>query len=289
MKLLVVGASGLVGAELVRRARARGVDVVGAARSLSGEATLAIDLADRGSIARGLAETSPTHVVVGSAWPYVDGCEMDPERSHRDNVETVTNLVAEAGGGARIVFYSTDHVFDGAKAAPYVESDAVNPMSVYARHKREVEEILLARGSALVARTAWVFGEELRKKNFVYRVLDAAAKGELLRVPVGQAGCPTWTGWLTEATLTLLERGLEGIVHLTGHEPFTKGEWARAIAEELGLGPLRVEEMGWKESGQVAPRPDRVVLASERHELVQPEVRGLLRALRPKLAPPDPR
>ncbi len=111
MRLLVVGASGLVGGAITRAARTRGDDVVGAARSPSGEATLALDLADDGAVARSLASLAPEAVVIASAWPYVDGCESDPARSARENVGTVDNVIESADASTRIVFFSTDHVF----------------------------------------------------------------------------------------------------------------------------------------------------------------------------------
>jgi dTDP-4-dehydrorhamnose reductase len=276
--MLVIGASGLVGGELVRRAKAQERKCIGAARTALGEATRAVDLLDPASLDALLANVSPDVVAVCSAWPYVDGCEADPERSLRENVTTVRNLVdALHGSTTKVLFYSTDHVFDGTKPH-YVESDAVNPPSVYAKHKRMVEELLLTRGHALVVRTAWVFGQELRKKNFVYRVVAAAQDGDTMKLPAGQAGSPTWTGWLAESTLTLLDRGLEDIVHLAGNEPLAKAEWAMLIARELKLPPLHVVEVPWEDAGQVAPRPERVVLGSERHELVHPELRAILHA-----------
>ncbi|MEO6419673.1 MAG: SDR family oxidoreductase, partial [Polyangiaceae bacterium] len=273
-----IGASGLVGGELVRRARAQERKCIGAARTVQGEATRTVDLLDRPSIDALLAKTSPDVVAVCSAWPYVDGCEADPERSLRENVTTVQNLVdALAGSTTKVLFFSTDHVFDG-KLPRYVESDFVNPPSVYAKHKRQVEELLLTRGNALVVRTAWVFGQELRKKNFVYRAVAAAQHGDTMKLPAGQAGSPTWTGWLADSTLTLLDRGLEDIVHLAGNEPLAKAEWAMLITHALKLPPLAVVEVPWEEAGQLAPRPHRVVLASERHELVHPELRAILHA-----------
>jgi dTDP-4-dehydrorhamnose reductase len=278
-KWLVVGASGLVGGELTRRLASSGREVTGTARGIVREATRVLDLGDRAEIERTLHHVRPDVIVIASAWPHVDGCEADPERSHRENVETVQNLVAAlAESKAKIVFYSTDHVFDGSKGAEYVESDAVNPPSVYARHKCAVEEILLARGRSLVLRTAWVFGQETRRKNFVYRVISAARAGETLRVPIGQAGRPTWSGWLTDATMAFVEDDLVGIVHATGGKTFTKAEWARAIAEALGLPALHVEEVDWKAAGQVAPRPVSVELRSERHARVHPDPLDVLRA-----------
>lgn len=280
---LVAGASGLVGGEMVRALRASGRYVRGAARSILGEATVAVDLADRDGVARLVATEAPSVVVIASAWPYVDGCELDPARSHHHNVETVENVVRALGDtNVRIVFYSTDHVFDGRKPGAYVEDDDVTPLSVYAKHKREVEEVLLARGRSLIVRTAWVFGEELRQKNFVYRVAGVARAGETLKVPSGQSGCPTWAGWLAETTRSLVESSVEGVVHATGTEEFTKAEWATVIAKTLGLPKLDVVEMTPAEAGQVAPRPDRVVLESTRHGFRHPDVRSVLTKLGPR-------
>lgn len=269
---LVFGASGLVGGELVRHLREERRPVEGAARHRLGDATHVVDLERSADVERAIDALEPDVVVVASAWPYVDGCEREPERSRLSNVDTMTH-VAKAldhlGSAATIVFYSTDHVFDGNKPAPYVESDPVAPLSVYAKHKREVETMLLARGRALIVRTAWVFGAEVRGKNFVYRVISAARAGETLKLPEAQAGCPTSARWLANATREWVDQGLEGVVHATGTECLTKAEWARTIASALRLS-LAVEEVAWAEAGQVAPRPERVALASERHALVHP-------------------
>jgi dTDP-4-dehydrorhamnose reductase len=275
MRLLVVGASGLVGGAVVRAARARGDEVVGVARAVSGDATFALDLCDGEAVARSFASLVPDVVVIASAWPYVDGCEADPVQSARENVDTVDHVVAAADPASRIVFFSTDHVFDGARPS-YVESDVPHPLSVYARHKLEGEAKLVARGRSLVVRTAWVFGPESRRKNFVYQVARAAKAGETLRVPIRQAGCPTFSEWLADETLASLSEGVEGVLHLTGNLPFTKAEWAHAITESLGLPAIRVDEVSPAEAGQVAPRPERVVLASERRTLTPPDPREVL-------------
>jgi dTDP-4-dehydrorhamnose reductase len=285
-RLLVVGASGLVGGELARRARAAGFDVCGVARSVRGEATRCLDLADRAALERVLDDVRPSIVAICSAYAHVDGCERDPTRSHRENVETVQNLVAATRNtDVGLIFYSSDHVFDGARET-YVESDAVAPMSVYARHKRAVEELLLERGHSLVVRTAWVFGTDLRRKNFVYRVIDAAQGGAQLRLPVGQAGCPTFSGWLADATVALLWDAVEGVAHLSGGELLTKAEWMRLVVHTLGLPACEPIEVPWDAAGQVAPRPEKVRLRSERHSLVHPDLRSTLLQLRESLVTP---
>jgi dTDP-4-dehydrorhamnose reductase len=275
-RVLVVGASGLVGTHLVHAARARGDTVTGAARTVTGEATLRVDLEDRATLDAALDAVQPTLVALCSAWPYVDGCEKDPARSHRENVETVANAIAAtAGSRAALLWFSTDHVFDGSLPR-HGESDPVRPLSVYARHKREAEALLEARGNALIARTSYVWGAERARKNFVYRVIDAARAGKALEVPRDQAGCPTWAGWLAPSALELLRLGQRGVLHLTGSELLTKASWARKIASALGFRDFEAREVEWAQAGQVAPRPASVALKSERHALVQPPLDELL-------------
>lgn len=272
-RLLVVGASGLVGSEVMRDASRWSTQ--GVARHVSGLATEVMDLLDLKSIERVVAQFNPDAVVVASAWPWVDGCEQDPARSERENVQTVKNLLQVLGSSARVVFFSTEHVFDGLLPA-YDEAAPTHPLSVYAKHKRAVEELLLARGRSLVARTSYVFGAEARRKNFMYRVIDASAQRTPLKVPTAQAGMPTWSRWLATAALELLGRGFEGLAHLTGPDVLTKAQWARLLAEGLALPNVEIVEVPWQESGQIAPRPERVRLLSTRHELHHPPLLELL-------------
>ncbi len=276
MRALVIGASGLVGHEVMRAASARGWVTLGVARKVDGLASRAMDLLDPASVAPIVEEFAPQLVVIASAWPWVDGCERDPDRSFRENVGTVQTLLAALPPTTRVLFFSTEHVFDGLAAA-YDELAPTHPLSVYARHKREVETLLLGRGSALVARTSYVFGVEARRKNFLYRVVDAAKTGVPLKVPSQQAGMPTWSRWLAQSALELDARGLSGLVHLVGPEVLTKAQWATRITAGLGLRNVTIDEVPWQEAGQVAPRPERVRLISTRHALQHPPLESVLR------------
>ena len=282
-RLLVAGASGLVGTHLIEEASRRGLDGIGAARRVRGHATRALDLSDRAAIERTLGELNPAAMVLCTAWPWVDGCERDPARSEFENVGTVRNVIdATQGSRLPLAWFSTDHVFDGTRAS-YVESDPVNPTSVYAKHKRAAEELLLTRGHALIARTSYVFGVEADRKNFVYRVLDAARDRAPLKVPVKQGGTPTWAGWLASSALDAVLNGTFGLLHLVGPELLTKAEWARKIAQQLQLEPVEVVETSWADAGQVAPRPESVRLASERGAPPHPNLNTVLAQLKPSL------
>lgn len=281
-RLLVVGASGLVGAEVMRAASSSMAggngsawSAHGVARTVGGSASEAMDLLDLKAIERVVSHFRPEAVVIASAWPWVDGCQKDPERSERENVQTVKNLLQVLGPSPRVAFFSTEHVFDGSQFS-YAEDAETHPLSVYARHKRAVEELLLSRGHSLVARTSYVFGAEPRRKNFMYRVIEASEERAPLRVPSAQAGMPTWSAWLATATLELLGRSYEGIAHLTGPDVLTKAQWARLLAQGLALPHLEIVEVPWQESGQLAPRPERVRLVSTRHELHHPPLLDLL-------------
>ena len=274
-RLLVVGASGLVGSEVLGCARGVLSSTLGVARAVSGLATEAMDLLDLAAIERVVDRFAPDAVVIAAAWPWVDGCEQDPARSERENVQTVRNLLKVIGPSPRVVFFSTEHVFDGL-APRYDEQSQTNPLSVYAKHKRDVEALLLTRGHALIARTSYVFGAEARRKNFMYRVIDAAQSRAPLKVPSAQAGMPTWSRWLARSALELLTHGFEGIAHLTGPEVLTKAQWAGLLVRGLALPGVEIVEVPWQESGQIAPRPERVQLVSTRHELRHPPLVELL-------------
>ncbi len=255
---LVVGASGLVGNFVHQYAGAAG-PCLGVARSVSGQATRAVDLGDSAQVARIVEQQKPDIVYICSAWPHVDGCEQDPQRSYRENVQTVLNLTDGVSAATKLVFFSSDHVFDGTQNK-YQVNDIPSPLSVYAKHKAEVEAILLQRGNALVIRTSYVFGPEARRKNFIYRVIDCCLKQTVLSVAMLQGGMPTSAPWLAQTAVQLASARTTGLVHLVGPEWLTKHDWAQRIAAGLQLSALQCVETTAANAGQVAPRPNRVFL-----------------------------
>jgi dTDP-4-dehydrorhamnose reductase len=195
-------------------------------------------------------------VLHAAAWTDVDGAEADPQSAAAVNVGG-TQHVAELG--VPFVHFSTDYVFDGRKRAPYVESDAPNPLSVYGRTKLQAEAAAVER-EAWVVRSSWLFGWTSR--NFVRTMLELGRERDEVAVVDDQRGSPTYVGHLARATRELLDRPY-GLWHLAADGDCTWAELAEAVFEEAGV-DCRVRRISTEELGRPAPRPAYSVLRSER-------------------------
>lgn len=206
-------------------------------------------------------------VLHAAAWTNVDGAESEQGTAEDVNVAGTRNVVA---GGAPVVYFSTDYVFDGGKGDPYVESDEPNPLSVYGRTKlageREVRD-------GWIVRSSWLFG--WTGHNFVRTMLRLGAERDEVAVVDDQRGCPTYVGHLAEATRVVLERP-SGIYHVAADGDCTWADFAEAIFEEAGL-DCRVRRITAAEFGAPAPRPAYSVLRSERGAPTLPHWRAGLR------------
>jgi dTDP-4-dehydrorhamnose reductase len=174
--------------------------------------------------------------------------------------------------GAPVVYFSTDYVFDGRKATPYVESDEPAPISVYGRTKlageREVD-----RG--WIVRSSWLFG--WTGHNFVRTMLRLGQEQDEVAVVDDQRGCPTFVGHLADATKSVVELP-EGVWHLAADGECTWAEFAEAIFAEAGL-RCRVRRITTAELDRPASRPANSVLRSERSDAPRlPHWRDGLRA-----------
>jgi dTDP-4-dehydrorhamnose reductase len=201
----------------------------------------------------------------------VDGAETDPEGAAAANVAGTSHVAAL---GAPLVAYSSDYVFDGTKTAPYVESDAPAPLSVYGRTKLDGERA--AGDRAWIVRSSWLFSET--GHNFVRTMLRLGAEREEVAVVADQRGCPTYVGHLAEATRTLVAANASfGVWHLAADGDCTWAELAEAVFAEAGL-DCRVRRITSAEFGARAPRPAYSVLRSEKGAPELPHWREGLRA-----------
>lgn len=246
MRVLVLGAGGMLGRDLVSAVERAGHEALAKPRA-------ELDVTDRDAVARVLDAAGPDWVANCAAFTRVDDAEAQPDAALAVNRDGARNVARAAG--APVLYPSTDYVFDGTKAGPYVESDPVAPLSTYGRSKLEGEE-----GNDLVVRTSWLFGPY--GPNFVETMLALAGRRDELRVVEDQVGAPTSTGHLAEGLVALMERGARGVRHLSAAGSCSWREFAEAIFARTGTS-VRVQGCTTEEFGAPAPRPRNSVLASE--------------------------
>jgi dTDP-4-dehydrorhamnose reductase len=213
----------------------------------------------------------PDLVLHTAAWTDVDGAEDDPQGAAATNVGGTAHAAAL---GAPLVAYSSDYVFDGAKGAPYVESDSPSPLSAYGRTKLHSEAA--AGDGAWIVRSSWLFSET--GHNFVRTMLRLGSERDEVSVVDDQRGCPTYVGHLAEATRALVAgEAAFGVWHLAADGDCTWAELAEAVFEQAGLA-CRVRRIASAELGARATRPAQSVLRSEKGAPPLPHWREGLRA-----------
>ena len=240
-------------------------------RILDGEVFLsreeALDIRDPDAVRTAVRGFAPDAVLHCAAYTNVDGAEADRAAAEAVNVLGTRNVVeAVRGTHTSVVYFSTDYVFDGAKGAPYVETDRPRPLNVYGRTKLAGEREVLSWAHGIVFRTSWLFSET--GHNFVKTILAAAQEragtGKPLRVVDDQVGSPTYAGHLAAAVDEALRRGLgPGIYHLAGSGYCSWCELAGEVVDLAGL-EVDVEPITTAEAGRPARRPAFSALDTER-------------------------
>ena len=205
-------------------------------------------------------------VINAAAWTRVDDAESQEREAHRVNALGAQSLArAAAAAGAVLVQISTDYVFDGRATTPYAEDAPLAPVSAYGRTKAEGERLARAAhpDGTLIVRTAWLYGEH--GPNFAATMLALAAQRETLSVVDDQRGQPTWTRDLAEQIVRLIDSGARaGVVHGTASGETTWFGFARAVFEEAGLDPERVQPTDSSAFVRPAARPAYSVLGHDR-------------------------
>src|SRR5580704_3122719 len=254
MRVIIFGASGLLGKALMRE---------WSGDTVTGLTSHAADLRDAKRVLEVVQEARPEWIVLAAAYTDVDGCESKPELAFGVNRDGAVNVAAAAKEvGARLVFLSSDYVFDGKKTTPYETGDARNPQSVYGRTKAEAEiELLELMPDCCIARTSWLFGTG--GKCFPDTILRLAANRPALDVVNDQRGCPTYAVDLAGAIVQLCRDDARGIVHVTNAGDCTWFEFAREIVRSAGL-PATVRPVSSAEMARPAPRPSYSVLSPAR-------------------------
>jgi dTDP-4-dehydrorhamnose reductase len=253
MRITLFGASGLLGQDLVREL---------AAEQLTSLSSKGADLRYRERIRQAIRGSRPDWIILSAAYTDVDGCESNRDLAFAVNCEGAIH-VAEAAreAGSRLLFLSTDYVFDGTKRTLYEVSDTRNPTSVYGESKARAEERLLEiLPKVCIARTSWLFGHG--GKCFPATILKLAATRSELSVVNDQRGSPTFTVDLASALAQLCRASAEGIVHVTGSGNCTWYEFATEILRQSGS-PTAVKPVTTAEFPRPAKRPAYSVLSPD--------------------------
>lgn len=252
--ILVTGAGGQLGQELVRMSRP-GVKWIGLSRQ-------ELDITDAKACRRAVEACRPDAVIHAAAYTAVDRAESEPEQAYRVNVTGTLNMAAATeAAGARFCYVSTDYVFDGKGTRPYREDDPVAPQTVYGRTKLEGERAALAACSRVfVVRTSWVYGRY--GINFVHTMLKLAESQSTIRVVNDQTGSPTCTYDLAALLAELVQTDRYGVYHASNCGSCTWYQFAQAIFEHSGLN-VNVIPCTTEEFPRPAPRPTYSVLGHE--------------------------
>ncbi|MEE9543562.1 MAG: dTDP-4-dehydrorhamnose reductase [Thermodesulfobacteriota bacterium] len=265
MKVLITGAGGQLGAELVRLLDGEDIDTLALKRS-------ELDITDSEAVMSAIENAAPDVVINSAAYTAVDKAETDAERAFAVNAQGTANLAGAASkAGALIIHISTDFVFDGKKTTPYIETDETGPKGVYASSKLKGEdEVKRLTKDYIIVRSSWIYGAKPQDRNFVKTILRLAGEREELRIVSDQIGSPTWTRDLAQAVLAFVkakEAGSikSGIYHFANEGEASWFELASAAIEgarRLGM-ELKCEKVVPISTGEyptAAPRPAYSVL-----------------------------
>jgi dTDP-4-dehydrorhamnose reductase len=267
VKLLVVGAQGMLAHDVRRAAERAGHELV-----LCDLPEL--DITDEAAVSAFLEREQPEATINCAAWTDVDGAESNVEGARAVNAQGAGNLArAAALIDTPLLHISTDYVFDGkaplddaGRPRPYLESDPTGPRSVYGETKLAGErQVLEASAQHTVVRTAWLYG--VNGRNFVETMLRLAGERDAVQVVDDQVGSPTWSGHLAPALVGLLERGVSGIVHLTGAGSVSWNGFANEIFRQAEI-DCRVDAISSEQIARPAPRPAWSAMESERAEVI---------------------
>ena len=253
VKLLITGASGQLGTDLVLSAQMSGHQVVAASHN-------DLDITDKSQVGRVVGEANVDAIIHAAAWTAVDACESDSQKAMAVNRDGTANIVSVAREyGARVIYISTDYVFDGTKSTPYIESDLPNPQSVYGASKLAGEQQLDLTTDQIV-RISWVCGEH--GANMVNTILRLAATNPTLTFVDDQIGSPTFTSDAAPMIIEMATARLAGIWHVTNQGSTSWFGFARDVLTCAGLDADRVIATTTKllQPARPAKRPTNSVL-----------------------------
>jgi dTDP-4-dehydrorhamnose reductase len=253
MRFTVFGASGLFGQDLTRQLHGHEVTALSSRDA---------DLRDRARVRDVIIDSRPEWILLSAAYTDVDGCESNRDLAFAVNCDGAVNVaLAAAEAGSRLLFLSSDYVFDGSKRMPYETSDARNPIGVYGASKAQAEERLVeVLPEVCIVRTSWLFGHG--GKCFPATISKLASTRPEISVVNDQRGSPTFTWDLASALVQLCSASARGIVHVTNSGDCTWYEFASEIVRLAGFSTT-VKPLTTAEFPRPARRPAYSVLSPD--------------------------
>jgi dTDP-4-dehydrorhamnose reductase len=247
--------------------------------SVTGVGAAHVDICNDSQICDLFCNVRPDWTVLAAAYTDVDGCERDRGKAFQVNCFAAANVAREARKvGSKLLFVSTDYVFDGSKNSPYETDDPVNPVSVYGQSKAEAEKLVReVLPECCIARTAWLFGATGR--CFPNKILELAETQKSLKVVHDQVGTPTFNRDLAKAIIQLVRVNAHGIIHVTNSGPCSWSEFACEILKGNGNTDVKVEPVPTDDVPRPAARPKYSVLSNVSAQRYRIEIRTWREAL----------
>lgn len=260
LRVLITGVSGNLGWTLAKTL-APVFEVIGTFFGnqvvIDGVECIGFDLRQVGSIGGLIGKLRPNTVIHLAAITDPDDCQRDPQLAYLVNRDASCEIAkASARIGARLIFASTDLVFDGSKG-DYTEHDAPNPLSVYARSKVEAEKAVLSICKhAFVFRSSLIYGlGNPMRKTFFKVMLENLSQGKSVKVFRDQWRNPILVDDLAQAILTAIKREISGLYHIGGRERVSRFEFAAAVCQQFGYQKSLLVPISMDDTNLLAPRP----------------------------------
>jgi dTDP-4-dehydrorhamnose reductase len=262
--ILVIGANGMLGRDLVETLHSTFRINQNLNWDVIGWDIEDIDIRKESETVAKIERLQPNVVVNVAAYTDVDGCELLEEKAFAVNAEGMKHVALGAlKGRSKVVYLSTDYIFDGEKKEPYLEEDPPHPLNVYGRSKWKGEQYVqeLAK-DALIIRTQWLYGKY--GKNFVTSILRQATEKKVLSIVNDQIGSPTYTPDLSKMICALIQRNASGVFHVVNRDLCSWYTFGQAILKFSGISGVKVIPISSKESDRPAPRPSYSVLSTKK-------------------------
>ena len=259
MRYLVTGITGQLGYDVVRVLKENGIKDIYAPKSSE------FDITDRETVLKKTKEFKPNVIIHCAAYTNVDQAEIDKDLCYKVNVTGTENMVLAAKEiDAKIIYISTDYVFDGEKNGVYEVEDKTNPKSIYGKTKLEGEQLVQTYQKHFIVRISWVFG--INGNNFVKTMLKLAETHKELTVVSDQIGSPTYTYDLAKLLFAMSETSKYGTYQATNEGLYSWADFARLILKDTStkVTDVTTEEYQKIINKKQAPRPKNSSLSKEK-------------------------